>query len=429
MNILKQAWVQMKAQKMLSIISVIGTALSIFLIMVVVMLQQVKVVPFAPEGNRDRLLHATAASITSVEGSSTYWESNGCLSYKSARYLFGDMKTPEAVTIYTYGTTTSPVALPASPAISADVMDTDDNFWKVYDFTFIDGKPYDRSAFEAGLAEAVISESIARRVFGSANVAGKELLINYVPYKVVGVVKDVSTLATGAYATVWVPFTSTNIVSDGWNGDIMGSLAVTILARDRKDFADIKQEYEANVEKYNKEIASSGWKMITRNRPYDQEQQSCGAWANIEPDVKGARRVRFIIYTILLIVPAINLSSMTDSRLRRRVEEIGVRRAFGCRRSELFAGLLGENLVLTLFAGILGWLMSVAFAWLCSSFLFAQPYSMSVVEPKVDMTMLVQPSTFFWALLFCFILNLLSSGIPAWRASRTNVVNALNAKL
>lgn len=73
-------------------------------------------------------------------------------------------------------------------------MDTDDNFWKVYDFTFIDGKPYDRSAFEAGLAEAVISESIARRVFGSANVAGKELLINYVPYKVVGVVKDVSTL-------------------------------------------------------------------------------------------------------------------------------------------------------------------------------------------------------------------------------------------
>lgn len=429
MNILKQAWVHVKSQKMLSIISVIGTALSIFLIMVVVMLQQVQVAPFAPESNRDRFLHAKAASIVGANGAPTHWESNGCISYRSARYLFEELKTPEAVTIYTPGTTTSPVSLPASTAISADVMETDDKFWKVFDFTFIDGKPYDRSTFEAGLPEAVISESVARRVFGSTNVAGKDLLINYVPYKVAGVVKDVSTLATTAYATVWVPFTSTNVVSNNWNGDIMGSLGVTILARDSKDFDDIKREYEANVEKYNKEISSSGWKMITRNRPYDQEKQSCGAWANIEPDVEGARRLRLIIYAILLIVPAINLSSMTDSRLRRRVEEIGVRRAFGCRRSELFVGLLGENLVITLFAGFLGWLMSVVFAWLCSSFLFAQPYSISAVEPKVDMAMLVQPSTFFWALIFCFILNFLSSGIPAWRASRTNVVNALNAKL
>ncbi|MDE6457554.1 MAG: ABC transporter permease, partial [Muribaculum sp.] len=95
MNILKQTWVQVKSQKMLSIISVIGTALSIFLIMVVVMLQQVKVAPFAPEGNRDRFLHAKAASITSGDGATTHWESNGCISYKSARYLFEELKTPE----------------------------------------------------------------------------------------------------------------------------------------------------------------------------------------------------------------------------------------------------------------------------------------------------------------------------------------------
>ena len=41
----------------------------------------------------------------------------------------------------------------------------------------------------------------------------------------------------------------------------------------------------------------------------------------------------------------------------------------------------------------------------------------------------MQPSTFLYALLFCFVLNLLSSGIPAWRASRTNIVNALGGKI
>lgn len=139
--------------------------------------------------------------------------------------------------------------------------------------------------------------------------------------------------------------------------------------------------------------------------------------------------MRWIIFAILLIVPAVNLSSMSESRLRRRVEEIGVRRAFGCRRSELFAGIVGENLVTTLIAGMFGWIMSVIFAWTFSSFLFTAPYSTVSVMPKVDITMLVQPSTFLWAILFCFVLNLLSTGLPAWRASRINVVNALNAKL
>ena len=35
----------------------------------------------------------------------------------------------------------------------------------------------------------------------------------------------------------------------------------------------------------------------------------------------------------------------------------------------------------------------------------------------------------FFRLLFCFVLNLLSSGIPAWRASRTSIVNALGGRI
>ncbi|WP_321517709.1 ABC transporter permease [uncultured Bacteroides sp.] len=37
-------------------------------------------------------------------------------------------------------------------------------------------------------------------------------------------------------------------------------------------------------------------------------------------------------------------------------------------------------------------------------------------------------SIFLYAFLFCFLLNMLSAGIPAWKASRTNIVNALNDK-
>ena len=150
--------------------------------------------------------------------------------------------------------------------------------------------------------------------------------------------------------------------------------------------------------------------------------------ANVEPDVTAARRSRFIIFLILLIVPAINLSSMTQSRLRRRVAEIGVLRAFGCTRMELLGQILGENFIVTLLAGVLGLIISLLFAFLLGDILFVQSWNTTLNPPVVDASILIHASTFGWALLFCFVLNLLSTGIPAWRASRMNIVEAINGK-
>jgi len=77
---------------------------------------------------------------------------------------------------------------------------------------------------------------------------------------------------------------------------------------------------------------------------------------------------------------------------------------------------------------MIGLLFSVLFAYIGNSLLFAQAYSLTLNTPEVSTSILLHPSTFMYALLFCFILNLLSSGIPAWRASRTSIVNALGGK-
>ena len=115
---------------------------------------------------------------------------------------------------------------------------------------------------------------------------------------------------------------------------------------------------------------------------------------------------------------------MTQSRLRQRVSEIGVRRAFGSTRTEMIGQIVMENLVVTLLAGAVGLLFSILFAYLGNGLLFAQAYSITLNPPEVNASILLQPSTFMYALLFCFVLNLLSSGFPAWKASRTSIVNA-----
>lgn len=423
-NFIKQSWTAMRQQSMLSIVTIVGTALAIFLIMIVVMIEQVKVAPYSPESNRDRMLHATWASIKSVDESQG-WSSNGPLSYQSAKALYKDVDEAEAVTIYSPNIETEVVAFPGKPPVEVDVRQTDDVYFRVFDFKVISGKPYDEADFEAGLPVAVISRSVARAVFGTDDAAGREILIGHAPYKVSAVVEDVSTLATHAYAQVWMPFTSTGMVDNTWNV-VMGYLCATILARESDDFDKIRASVLRNYDRYNKEIESIGWKFIDRGRPYTTEKDAFAYGANTEPDIKAKRRSRWIVYIILLIVPAVNLSSMTESRLRQRISEIGVRRAFGCSRSRIIMQIIGENMFITLLAGLLGLLMSVVFSFLCNSLLFSEPYSSSFNPPAVDASMLIQPSTFLWALLFCFVLNVLSSGIPSLRASRTDIVKALN---
>ena len=50
-----------------------------------------------------------------------------------------------------------------------------------------------------------------------------------------------------------------------------------------------------------------------------------------------------IVIAILLLVPAVNLSGMTLSRMRRRMAEIGVRKAFGATGGELMRQVFFEN--------------------------------------------------------------------------------------
>lgn len=425
-NLIQQTLEQLRSQRMLTILSIVGTALSIFLIMVVVMMQQVKVVPFAPESNRDRFMHVRYASI--VEREQELYASNGCMSYKTAMEQIGSLSTPELVTIYTDGTWKFSAGLPGQPVTPAELRNTDDNFWKVFDFTFISGKPYDKADFDAGLPVAVMCESTARRIFGTSDATGREFMLNYAPFRVCGIVKDVSSLAESSYAQIWIPASASSSMQDTWCGDLMGNFSATILARSTDDFDDIREEFERRVEDMNKKITDTGWKFITIGRPYTQEKDAVSKSSNLEPDLEGDRRSRMVVYLILLIVPAINLSGMTESRLRKRAAEIGVRRAFGCTRPKIFGQLLRENLLITAAAGIIGWVLSVVFAMLFSTELFTRGFSYTSVTPSIDISMLVQPSTFFTAIGFCFLLNLLSSGLPAWNASRGNIVNALNKK-
>ena len=135
-----------------------------------------------------------------------------------------------------------------------------------------------------------------------------------------------------------------------------------------------------------------------------------------------------MLYGLLLLVPAINLGGMTRSRLKKRVSEIGVRRAYGAKRTGIATELVGENFLLTLGGGVIGLLLSVVFIT-AFSHLFVDYLGWSGSESGVNetpaFTMLFSWGMFGMLVASCFVLNLLSTGIPAWKASRVNPAEAI----
>lgn len=357
------------------------------------------------------------------------WQSNGPIGYNTAKACFKEMKTPEAVSITSFFRETMLAAKPAGEMESCSVLQTDDAFWKVFEFDFISGKPYDNADFDAGAAKAVISEDMARRLFGTSEVVGKTFLLNHSAYVICGVVHSVSKLANYAYAQVWIPLSSTNAFTTTWGDEnIMGMTAVYILAKSKEDFPAIHQEAD-----WLRAIFMAGhpnFDLLYRGQPDTYFVAAQRYSANNPPAVKEAVRQYILTLLVLLLVPAVNLSGLTLSRMRKRISEIGVRKAFGAPRRELMMQVLSENMLYSLFGGILGLVLSYVAAFLLGGMLFSVDFVSNGVEDWRTMCidLLFDPVVFLLAFFACFLLNLLSAAIPAWKVTRTNIVDAINER-
>jgi len=311
--------------------------------------------------------------------------------------------------------------------INCEVLYTDDAFWRVFEFGFLAGKPYDAAAFKSGLKQAVICESAARRLFGGVEEAvGKRLDLNFVAFTVSGVVRDVSKFAEQSYAEIWLPYTTnSNICSisiAGWGEGHTGSFQCFLLARSADDFSKIRSELASSIAKMN--ANSKEYKLDIMDQPDDFFTQMLHKFSNGgTPPTKVVVRYCVIIF-IILLVPAINLSGLTQSRMRKRISELGVRKAFGATKWSLLWQVLSENFLLTLIGGLFGLLFAYIGIWILSAWLLASDLG---GEAAMNGTM-ISLWIFLVALIFCLVLNLLSAGIPAWKATRTTIVNALNER-
>lgn len=429
MNYFKQVWYEMRQQPLVTWVNIAGTAISIFLIMALVMIEKVDTVDAAPEVNRSRTLVGAYIHMrsTGIDGN----ECSGSLSLETAHRLYDNL---DGVEVYSFGkgyNDNRDVNMQGGPINSLEVKSIDENFWKIYSFDFLKGQPFTAAQVKAGEKRAIVTDRVAFLLAGNADIMGKEILINHLPYVVSGVVKTGSPLLKQSFADIYIPYVENP--QDTWK-TYLGQTSATLLLKEGVSPEDIKKEVERRYEVWNDRLRKEESREFVYHRlPYTAEEMTSQTGSNQDPDdVDKGKWTKWITYGILLLVPALNLSGMTRSRLRRRVSEIGVRRAYGATRLRIVGELLTENFLLTLAGGLIGLILSVVFI-MCFSHLFVDflgwnDASGGKGSSTPAFNMFFTWGAFLTVLLLCFILNILSTGIPAWKASRVNPAEAITTR-
>lgn len=410
---IKQAVQLLKENRLVSCISIIGTALSIAMVMVVVLLFQIQLSGYYPEYNRDRMLYIQGTEATSKNGTNT---NRGGMSAEVVRECFYSLKTPEKVTaIYSEDL---PISLPNKRLFKEyNVKYTDDGFWSIFNFRFITGKPFEKADFLSGIPKAVITDQTARELFGTTDVLGKNIVINFINYSITGVVKEVSRAARDSYAEAWIPYTTKDqLMSLQYADGVSGGFNVCILAKHSKDFASIRTELKQQTARYNE--GKQLYKVGFAENPISRLDIAMGSEGFRKVDYKDFILETGSLVLFMLLVPALNLIGVTQASIQRRKSEVGLRKAFGATYSKLVSQILYENLVITLLGGALGLLFSFGLLNISKDFLLQN-------NTMINSDMLFQPGTFVATLFFVLLMNFLSAGIPALRIAKQPIVEAL----
>ncbi len=406
-NYIKIAWKVLLRRKFFTFISLFGISFTLMVLMVATSLFDHAFGPQMPEREMDKLLFVNTIREHKLEGG---FMQSGPPSYHFLHHNVRTLQTPEKVSINSMFTPVNTYV--NNRKLALDIKFTDQAFWEILDFNFLEGGPFGEQEIKGASRVAVINESTRKQYFDSEHALGKDIVVDQVTYRVVGVVEDVPGLRLHSYADVWVPIT---LRSQDFNkARLHGTYFATIKAKSSSDIPKIKEEYAAMMRQVESQHQDKGTQLFSF--PDTVLESFARTFLG-----KGQEAGLGMLYTILagliflfMLLPTINLVSINISRIMERSSEIGVRKAFGASSSTIIGQFIVENVFLTLLGGLFGFVLSVAVLKLIND-------SGVLVYSDLGLNLRV----FAWGLLLSLVFGLISGVYPAYKMSRLKAVEAL----
>nr|WP_294877251.1 ABC transporter permease [uncultured Pedobacter sp.] len=407
-NYIKLTFKVMLRKKYYTALTLVGISLTIMIITIFASFIDQIISANPPEVNRDRTLVLDKVSV--------YKDGKQSDAMPSINFLQKNIRNLETTETISYFSTKEFVSVLNGKVAGHALKFTDENFWKITDFKFLEGKAFDINEVKNGARVAVINEKTKEYFFNENKALGETINIYGSSFKVIGVVKS-ATPFSKVYSDVYVPYTTdTNIQLT--DKEVEGTYSALLLAK-TNDLKKVRAELKVKLKTKN---MVSGVDSVKVHAFTAFEQFSKSSSRNDdEPEYGKTAIVILVVLTLFMLIPAISLVNINITRIGERAEEIGVRKSFGATSGTLVTQLVIENIIITLIGGLIGLALSVYASQLLVHFintfdpLFKMPTDSFVISWQV----------FSFCLFSCLLLGLISGVYPAWKMSRMNVIYAL----
>jgi putative ABC transport system permease protein len=413
-NYLITFWKVLQRHKFFTFVSLFGISITLMVLIVLSAIFDSTLGSYGPEKENDRILYVFGGTFKlKVDDNSSQTSMRGSASWHYFDETVRKLKLPEHVTVMSLP---QPVVCYTSGG-KIDVMRkfTDGEFWKVFTFRFIYGKPYSIQDVDLAKRVVVVDRKTAENYFGDASCVGKQISIGGYSYTVCGVVEETSITRFFPFSNIYVPFTTAG--DDFRKKVIYGIYVAAIKAKKPSDRKAIQEEYQSLVRKFQfpdpnefnsvTSYADSYMEIFTRNFIGRAGENSyMGLFI-------------FLVCVLILLFmsfPAMNLVNINITRIMERASEIGIRRSFGASIKTLLTQFLIENILITLIGGIIGFFLALVMIFLINRSGIFPHFFLNVNFPL-----------FIYAVLLSILFGILSGVVPAFRMARTNIVNALKS--
>ena len=281
---------------------------------------------------------------------------------------------------------------------------------------------YGRAFLPSDLSQpvALVSEMYwTRAMKRSASAIGQSISIDRHTYAVIGVMPSTFSWRVGGPTTVaWLPFDERAERTARGNG-------ASTICRIRSGLSPAQAERAANdaVRNSPEEIARSRSRMLNPSGlptieldPLDWRLRPSETFASM----RSSLGIMFAVVGLVLLIACANVANLVLSRSVARRRELAVRAALGATRGRLLRQLLTEALVLA----ALGGAGAIGLAWVAVQLVPRWvPWQLGLFNAN---PMVLDARVLATSAAAVLVTAVLCSLIPAFRASRVNVIEALD---
>lgn len=291
----------------------------------------------------------------------------------------------------------------------------DENFFKVFDFNLLAGNA---SQVLAEPNQVVLTKSTAERYFGTANgVAGKALKIDNRDYVVSGVMEDFPSNSHINFDFLASFKTHRHGKDPEWSPS---NYYTYVKLKPESDPQVFEGKLEQIVDKYlGKDLAEYGYETAFFIQPVTQIHLGDQSLGSIKPGTDIRYLYIFGIVAILLIaIGVINYVNLATAEATERNKEVGLRKAMGAGRAQLFGQFVSESMLLTLASTVLSVL---------ALYLIAPKFT-SISGVPLNMALIISPLGLILMAGFIALIGVLAGIYPSLILSGMEPIKALANK-